>query len=124
MYKYLRSLFIKPQDITPQDWQELHTTVQVELDNLRLKLVALDGLFYEPLTRESMSAIDLICGEIGKNIRTIQQTAIQLKNCPPKDDDDRILKNTKVFEIALELQKISNVYRTKQHDYLCKTTMF
>lgn len=117
MYNYLRSFFTKPQN-----WTDLHTTVQVDIERLKLKLIALDELFYEPLTRESMSAIELICDEIGKNIRTIQQTVIQIKNCPPKDDDDRVLKNTKVFEIGLELQKISNVYRTKQHDYLCKTS--
>jgi hypothetical protein len=117
MYNYLRSFFIKQQN-----WQDLYSTIQHDIDYIKLKIITLDDLFYEQLTSKSMNDIDMVCNEIEKKIKTIQQTVIQIKNWHPQDNDDRILKNTRVFELTLELQKISNVYRTKQYDYLCKTT--
>lgn len=118
MYNYLRSFFT-----TRQDWQDTCTTIQQDLEQLKEMLVSLDGLFYQQLSRETMNDIDDVCADIDQKIKTIQTTTIQIKNSHPKDDNDRVLKNTKVFEISTELQKISNDYRTKQYDYLCKTTL-
>jgi hypothetical protein len=117
MWTFLYSLFFQSDD-------DLFGLVEDDMDEIKTSLVTLDSLFFEPLTRDTMNEIDVVCNDIAEKIISIQQTTLRIKNQPHKDENDRIVKNSKLLEISLQLQKISDSYLTKQADYLCKTSRF